>query len=322
MELSIIVPIFNVEEYVEECIESIINQNTNILFEIILVNDGSTDNSRMKIEKYSNINNVVIIDQKNSGLSSARNVGLKIAKGKYIMFIDSDDYIEEDFINRLYNYVDKNMLDVVFSGYKVLNSDGNKNIYKCVYKNNIILKGEQAKKNLIREKTFRSEVWDDIYKKSFLEKNNLYYIENIINEDEDFTLRVLLSAENVGYLNYNGYVYRQRKGSITKQKNYNREIESRLVIINNFIKIFHKENKEINKNLLYWRISCLSYGIIKILYIKKLNYNIENILEFIYLNGKLKDKFKINIIRLCPKLYIFYNDFIVNLKIMIKGIIK
>ncbi|MGG7161199.1 glycosyltransferase [Clostridium baratii] len=321
MELSIIVPIFNVEEYVVECVESIVNQKTNILFEIILINDGSTDNSREKIKKYSNTNNVTIIDQENLGLSAARNTGLKIAKGKYIIFIDSDDFIEEDFIDKLYKYANENMLDVVFSGYKIFTSKDDKKIYKCIYKNNILLKRDKAIKNLIRKKTFRAEVWDDIYRREFLIENNLFFTENIINEDEDFTLRVLLNAENIGYLNYNGYMYRQREGSITKQKNYYKIIESRIKIINYLIKIFNKENEKINKKLIYWRISCISEWVMRNLYMKDLNYDIENIMRFIYLNGNLKEKIKINIIRKFPKIYMFYSDFVINFKKIIKRVI-
>ena len=105
MDISIIIPIYNVEKYVEECINSVINQSIKKNIEIILVNDGSTDLSRSKIEKYKLLDNIKIIDKENGGLSSARNIGICEAIGKYIVFIDSDDFIEKNFLEKLYNYI-------------------------------------------------------------------------------------------------------------------------------------------------------------------------------------------------------------------------
>lgn len=112
IKVSIIIPIYNVEKYIEQCIESVVNQTLKDI-EIIIVNDGTKDNSMKKIEKYLSDPRIIVIDKENGGLSSARNVGLEIAKGEYIAFIDSDDFIELTMLEELYNNSEK--ADIVFS---------------------------------------------------------------------------------------------------------------------------------------------------------------------------------------------------------------
>lgn len=204
MKISVIVPVYNVEEYISKCIDSILNQTINEQFEIIVVNDGSTDNSMNILNIYKD--KIKIVNKSNGGLSSARNAGLEIAKGEYIIFVDSDDWLEEDFLESLYNFIKKDDLDVVFSGYKVYRENGNITKVKCVYSEDIILNKDKAIEKLLSKRTFRAEVWDDIYNREFLMKNKLFFTEGIINEDEDFTLRVLINSKKVGYLNYNGYI--------------------------------------------------------------------------------------------------------------------
>lgn len=112
IKVSIIVPVYNVEDYIEECIDSIVNQTLKEI-EIIIVNDGTKDNSIKKIEKYLSDPRVVLINKENGGLSSARNAGLKLAKGEYISFIDSDDFIELTMLEDLYNNSEDS--EIVFS---------------------------------------------------------------------------------------------------------------------------------------------------------------------------------------------------------------
>lgn len=314
MDISIIIPIYNVEKYVEECINSVINQSIKKNIEIILVNDGSTDLSRSKIEKYKLLDNIKIIDKENGGLSSARNIGICEAIGKYIVFIDSDDFIEKNFLEKLYNYINDNDLDIVFSGYSLFYEKGYIKKINNIYNTDLILNKEEAIKNLMDKRTFRAEVWDDIYKREFLLKNNILFEEGIINEDEDFTLRVILKSSKVGYLNNNGYMYRQREGSITKSFNYKKNIESRLVILNKFIDIYEDEDTIVGKKLVFWRIKCLICLLVKNINISGLKYDIDNILKFIYKYGNIKDKLEINIIRHRPKIYIIFNNIKSDLK--------
>ena len=122
IKVSVIIPVYNVEDYIEKCLDSVVNQTLKEI-EIIVVNDGAKDNSMKKIEKYFSDSRIKIINKQNGGLSSARNAGLKIAKGEYISFIDSDDFIEEKMLEDLYS--ENENADIVFSdnfNYNMLDS--------------------------------------------------------------------------------------------------------------------------------------------------------------------------------------------------------
>lgn len=112
IKVSVIIPVYNVEEYIEKCLDSVVNQTLKEI-EIIVVNDGTKDNSMKKIEKYFSDSRIKIINKQNGGQSSARNAGLAISKGEYISFIDSDDFIEEKMLEELYN--ESENTDIVFS---------------------------------------------------------------------------------------------------------------------------------------------------------------------------------------------------------------
>ena len=124
IKISVIVPIYKVEKYLRRCIDSIINQTFKNI-EIILVNDGSPDNCPKICEEYKNKDNrIIIINQENQGLSVARNSGIRIARGQYLVFIDSDDYIEEDMIEYLYEGIVKYDVDISCCGYVAVYDNG------------------------------------------------------------------------------------------------------------------------------------------------------------------------------------------------------
>lgn len=123
IKVSVIVPVYNVEEYIEECIESIVNQTLKEI-EIIIVNDGTKDNSMKKIEKYLSDSRIVIINKENGGISSARNAGLKIARGEYVTFIDSDDFIKITMLEKLYDQTSD--FEIIFSDFIFYNNNSKK----------------------------------------------------------------------------------------------------------------------------------------------------------------------------------------------------
>ena len=139
MDISIIVPVYNPGRKIHKCIKSILNQNYN-KFELILVNDGSTDNSLDICKMYSQIDNrVKVVNQKNSGSISARYAGIKLAKGRYITFVDSDDYVHKDLVGTLYYEIKSNNCDIVVcKSYKVIGDRG-------------IIKKDQCKNKLFEE---------------------------------------------------------------------------------------------------------------------------------------------------------------------------
>ncbi|BBA50715.1 putative glycosyltransferase [Fusobacterium varium] len=218
MELSIIVPIYNVEDYLEECLKSLYNIK-NIKLEIILVNDGSKDNSFKIMEKFKEIypERTVLIDKKNGGLSSARNTGIKVAAGEYISFIDSDDFVDSDEFEKFFREGQKDKLDVMVGNMRYYTSEktGDSLFRSDIIKNSGVVNGTDFFWNLFQKpKCFREEVVDDIYKREFLLKNNIWFNENIVHEDSEFTPLVYLKAEKVKYIDRAFYFYRQRTGSI------------------------------------------------------------------------------------------------------------
>lgn len=218
MELSIIVPIYNVEDYLEECLKSLYNIK-NIKLEIILVNDGSKDNSFKIMEKFKEIypEKTVLINKENGGLSSARNAGMKAAVGEYISFIDSDDFIDVDEFEKFFKEGQKDKLDVMVGNmrYYTPEKTGDSLFRSDVVKNSGIVNGIDFFWNLFQKpKCFREEVVDDIYKREFLVKNNIWFNENIVHEDSEFTPLVYLKAEKIKYIDRAFYFYRQRTGSI------------------------------------------------------------------------------------------------------------
>lgn len=216
-EISIIVPVYNVEKYLDRCIQSILNQTFKD-FELILVNDGSTDCSSMICDKYEKIDRrIVVIHKENGGLSSARNAGLDIAKAKYIGFVDSDDYINENMYEILYNEAIKNKADIVISEFEkvcenkeyVNNKLGK---YKIVnYENMEILNQLFKEKNLIFV-----VAWNKLYKRGLFD--NLRYEEGKIYEDEFIIHKLLYKSKRVTLIDFKLYYYVERKNSITKSK--------------------------------------------------------------------------------------------------------
>lgn len=160
VDLSIIVPIYNVEKYLMDCISSITEQETEYTIEVILVNDGSTDNSGEILKSFNNEQDIKIIYQKNQGLSSARNTGLEHAVGKYVMFVDSDDVIYPETVQKLMNEAYKQNADIVEGGYSIFpHGQVCSKEYKFVARDNI------------EEKLKRSGyAWGKVYKRTLFEK--------------------------------------------------------------------------------------------------------------------------------------------------------
>lgn len=199
IKVSVIIPVYNVENYIEECVESVINQTLKEI-EIIIVNDGTKDNSIKKIEKYLSNPRVILINKENGGVSSARNTGLKIARGEYISFIDSDDFIEPTMLEKLYN--EGEGMDIVFSNFARIDGFGNIEIEKNNFENLEIKEGSYFYNIEL------GYIWNKIYNHKFLKEYNIKFKENMLMEDLLFSLKVFSIAKKVKYLDKVYYYYR------------------------------------------------------------------------------------------------------------------
>ncbi|WP_034549659.1 glycosyltransferase [Carnobacterium funditum] len=214
--VSVIVPVYNVEEYIEECLESIINQTYQEL-EILVIEDGSTDESPQRIQNYLSDDRIIFIEQKNKGLSGARNTGMAKATGKYILFVDSDDYIDTNLLSELVPLMEGKKLDLIrFNGMAFtdgMEKEINQKYYDFSHRlvENHIYEEDSFKAN---SKTFVSPVYLYLTRKGVLTENNLTFREDIIHEDELFTPQVFIHIKTMMYVNAFYYYRRYRQNSI------------------------------------------------------------------------------------------------------------
>ena len=213
---SIIVPIYNVELYLKKCLDSILSQTFND-FELILVNDGSTDKSGDIAKEYKNkYNNIKLIDKENGGLSSARNAGIKKATGDYLLFIDSDDMlVNESALSNIVPYLKNN--DVILLGFEKLYFD---NTTKPVVNNaDESLRNKSVDEKivgLIKSNIFVTSACNKCINRKYFIDNNLFFEEGILSEDIEWSIRLLLTVNNIDFTNKPYYYYRQsREGSIS-----------------------------------------------------------------------------------------------------------
>lgn len=245
--ISVIVPIYNVEALLPKCIESICNQTYSNL-EIILVNDGSTDSCGDICEKYGKEDKrIIVINKENGGLSDARNAGLKLAKGEYIAFVDSDDFIVEDSYETLIEEAIENNLDIVVANALVIKENGNStSILKKNISGNLVISGIDFMCQSIQKNSFHACVWMNLYKKELILENSLYFQKGLLHEDEEWTPRVFLEAKRVKYIDFSFYMYLIRDGSITNSKD---KSQNAIDIINTCYKLekIYKERLNINQ---------------------------------------------------------------------------
>ena len=215
MLFSIIVPIYNVEEYLERCVDSLINQTFKDI-EIILVDDESPDNCPTMCDEYAQKESrIKVIHKKNGGLSDARNAGLEIAQGEYVMFVDSDDYITLEACEKFSKYALKNY-DVLVGDAEVTGGSHEVSYDKTLQ--NKVLNGIEFLKQSLQMNKMPMAACLSIYRKDFLSENNLRFKFGILHEDEQFTPRAYLKATSVCYTGIKFYHYIIRDGSITVRK--------------------------------------------------------------------------------------------------------
>lgn len=219
MKVSIIIPVYNAEIYVHECIQSLINQTMKDC-EFIFVDDGSKDNSGKIIQEYQKKDSrIKLITQENQGVSAARNIGLEVAIGEYVGFVDADDFIRNNMLEVLYKEASTNNLDVIISNFEM-----EINGVKREVRYNFPMGTKLDKKNINKlilpyfiEKEDLNTVWNKLYKRELIISYNIQFLLNMdLGEDREFNIQAFYHSNSVLFLDYSGYFYREVDGSATR----------------------------------------------------------------------------------------------------------
>lgn len=234
-KISIIVPVYNMEKYLDKCLNSLVNQTLKDI-EIILVNDGSTDNSVQIINKYlKKDKRILVLSQKNAGQASARNLGIKNSNGIFVMFVDSDDYVDFGICEKLYNKSVLDNSDIVVCDYNVV--DENYNILGNNIKREFVA---DCNKNFIVN---QSGPCFKIVKLDILKNNKLYFPTIRAYEDIAVVPAWGLFASKISYVNEKLYYYLVRNGSTMNQTRYNEKLAHIFIALENLKKYFNSDNK-------------------------------------------------------------------------------
>lgn len=265
--ISIIVPIYNVEAYLERCIESLIGQSYSNL-EIILVDDGSTDNSISICKKYASQDpRIQIIHKENGGLASARNAGMKVATGEYVGFVDSDDWLALDACEILVSLIHQNRPDVIRFGYQKIEGRRIKGKYHLSYDSGLYVGGalQQIQLDTIstesmldyRQKRILS-AWAGIYRRRLLEENQIFFISEreILNEDYLFVLQSVQLAESVYISHAELYYYDTRPNSLTTTYRVNM-YEKKKKLFEKYCEVVFLKNPNVTARLRNFYIDCI-----------------------------------------------------------------
>ena len=335
---SIIIPVYNVEKQLDKCLQSVIGQTYKNI-EIIIVNDGSTDNSAKIVEKYRLLDNrIKVITQKNGGQSIARNNGLELVTKEYIMFIDSDDFIEKNTCERLAEYIEKDKSDIFIFGlyydYGYKKNIGSQNLEYRRYEN-----PKEYMEAALKEGNFRTFACSKLFKSdllgtgAFIHIEKIRFVNGLIYEDALFNVQVFCKAKSVSVVPEFFYHYAQHQIG-RSATNYGKKDFDVLTIIDILDNHYYK-TKEINKStyaILVFRLvsSCLICKYIKQYFFNKqaremIDITLENesFTEAMKLCAKengvpKRDKYLAGLLITCPFLY----KIVVYFLVIAKGILR
>lgn len=265
-ELSIIVPVYNVSKYLAKCLDSLIAQDLKPEeYEIIVVNDGSTDNSGEIAKEYAETHsNIVLINQENQGLSGARNTGIKLAQGKYIQFVDSDDYLESNVLKTLVDKMESDNLDVLRFNYQNVNE--NYEVYEPYKEHKPFV---DYRDEVCDGLTFLTErlgyacyAVQFVVKSDLLKKDGNLFKTGIYFEDTEWTPRILTQAHRVTSTDFMVYNYLLRSGSITNSIS----IEKKLKVLDDKIALIQSLKEQMqDKKDKRWYEGMISATVVSIL---------------------------------------------------------
>lgn len=304
MLLSIIIPVYNVERYVERCIRSCEEQDTSrSSYEIICINDGSTDNSLDVLNNVANnYENITILSQPNSGLSEARNTGMKHANGEYYFFVDSDDWITENSLSKIVSKLESEKPDVLAIGSVVDTLNSSKRFYN--FYNTQSCTGKESLK-----KYWSFTAQTSIVKASFMSENNFSFCPGILHEDVELVPRMHYQARKISFINDVVYHFYSREGSITRSANPQKSVDLLKTVCPNlsiFYKTIDPEYKVYYDNL----ISMLLNNALSFicycseedqLIINQLNYEKRLLWKHLFKSSRIKNKIEFVLFKIFPK---------------------
>ncbi len=242
-KVSVIVPIYNVEKYIDKCLSTLKNQSFRD-FEVLLINDETPDNSMQIAEKYaSDDSRFLIFSKKNGGLSDTRNFGIEHSRGEFIVFVDSDDYLHEDYLKTMYEDCINNNADMAYCRFKHAVDKTKIKIFSINPKKSVIER-DKALDMLIRDNRMHSYAWNKMYRRTLFTDNNIRY-PIIYFEDVATSARVLFHANKIAVTDKNLYYYVRRSGSIMSTMN-SKKIEHLLLsilITRNYIQLHGEYDK-------------------------------------------------------------------------------
>ena len=312
IKVSVIIPVYNVEKYLDKCIESILNQTLKEI-EVILINDGSKDRSNFICKKYEKRDKrIKYINKSNEGCSKARNIGIILAQGKYIAFVDPDDFIEKNMYEIMYNISEKSFLDILICGIKRL--DENYQVIKEKIPEKYLNKMDYYNS---KNDCFNSPC-NKLYKREFILKNNIFFpINTHMGEDLVFNVKAFYFTNKIGIVKKCLYNYYKNILSVTNNFNKQFEIYKSLEeIFNFFLKFETKQYLKIFNYFLLRSGICNMYGLIENMRIEK-NKNWKKALNLVEKNiEKFESDFNFK-----QRIYIFYRKKRINLYFL-KPIVK
>ena len=279
--VSVIVPVYNVEKYLDECVYSLIHQSYKTI-EIILVDDGSTDQSGVKCDFWKEKDNrIIVIHQENKGISGARNSGIDVASGDYLAFVDSDDYVEENYIELMYHEMAKNNCDFVMCNFISFDEeqqrfDGKNRIYDA------FMNSEEFMKMVYTYPGFYVLAWNKLYKKELFQKTRY---ETRRNEDSALISKLVFQCNKIQCISVPLYFYRQRENSLMHDKNELGLLEGELSWIKRDIKLYRTLKKE---ELMHWAIKLYCNKIVE---------------KYEVLDNDNKKKYQKELRQQCPKVF-------------------
>ena len=314
-DVSLVIATYNSDMFIDECVNSLLKQNYDFeKIEVIFVNDGSTDKSSDICHKYSEkYKNIKVIDKENGGVSSARNTGIKAAKGKYIMILDADDFLSKKSIKKLVNFMDENEEDIDLAAYTIMNYRHSDKKITNHYRNQFYSKGTGVYD--LKEYPYISQTTVNVIFKNEGKKNQLYDEEMHYGEDEKYDTGIVMKKEKIGFVKEATYYYRKHgNGQASEQlKNPLYCFDSIIEYYTSFFEKYQDKSGKVPPYVQGLFLNCLRWRIAGDIILPYAKEDKEFDLAMKRLQ-KLIDKLDVKIINGHPKMDKYHKFYLINLK--------